>query len=100
MYFLIFSVLKISVDYRITEDELKEKLESTLNIPKDYFKLTAFIAKDECSFNLNQKLTFKEDQKYSICLGRIRNPNELKLDVYRLEMHSLLVRQKFLHYIL
>ncbi|XP_001599376.2 ubiquitin carboxyl-terminal hydrolase 47 [Nasonia vitripennis] len=95
-YFKISTVknqklLKISVDYRIKEDELKEKLESSLNIPKDYFKLTEFVAEDACSYSSSRnKLVLKEDQKYSICLGRICNSNELKLDVYRLDMQSML----------
>lgn len=80
------------MDYKITEDDLKEKLESVLNIPKDYFKLAKFVAETACSYTSSHKVEFKEDQKYSICLGRIRNPNELKLDVYRLDMQSMLVR--------
>lgn len=70
----------------MTEEELKKKLEPYLNIPKDFFKVVD-LSVDECnSYSISEKL--REDQKYSICLERVIQPDEVKMDIYFLKMDS------------
>lgn len=76
------------MDDRTTEEELKEKLEPHLKIPKDYFKLEENL--DESgSYSSCSKVSFKEDRKYSIGLGRIVHSDEERVDVLHLDMNNL-----------
>lgn len=77
---------KVTIDETMTEEELKKKLEIYINIPKDFFKLVD-LSVDECHlYSALEK--FKDDQKYSICLERVIQPDEVKMDIYILKMDS------------
>ena len=79
------------MDKKSTEEELKEKLEQYLHVPKDYFRiLMNYLADDSTrdSYRSSNILKLSEDQKYTVYLGRILYPHERKVGIYLLDMLS------------
>jgi hypothetical protein len=82
---LLFLVWKVSISNEVTEEELKEQLQTKLGISKDYFRIFETGKEESKSFRCN---ILVRGQKYQIRLGKIPNCDESKVDVYILKMGS------------
>ncbi|XP_011494719.1 PREDICTED: ubiquitin carboxyl-terminal hydrolase 47 [Ceratosolen solmsi marchali] len=78
--------VKVSISAGITEDDLRERLQTKLHIPKDCFRIFELGKEESKLFKYNT--TFTRGNQYRIHLGRVPNCDERKVDIYILKMAS------------
>ncbi|KAL7307041.1 hypothetical protein TKK_0000784 [Trichogramma kaykai] len=80
-------IWEITMDDSFNENKLKERLEPHFKIPRSYFSIGDINVEDIPMYSPTR---FRDDKKYYINLGRVVLPDEVKVNVYILEMNSRL----------